>query len=261
MNMKTQIHQQNSIWSTLWQKICSWLAFPSSQQTTVKNKFVSLISHQLRTPLTSIRWGLERSLNDDTQLSDTTRDELEELHEVTMSMIDSVNTMLMVAKIESLQMKPDFALCDVNSVLSNICENYRMQLEYHQLSLTLNCHEDCSIETDANLLTEIMTNLVNNSIKYTKPSGEIVINCEAKHNSIVIRVEDNGIGIPSEDHATMFKKYYRAENAKLHASEGTGLGLYMVRSLLRMIHGSIVYSARNGGGSVFTVTLPANSSQ
>ena len=126
---------------------------------------------------------------------------------------------------------------------------------------TVTCDDGLKIKTDPILLKEILSNLLNNAIQYTPEGGKIEVRITRTNDSIECRVQDNGLGIPKHQQDKIFEKFFRAENATIRDSNGTGLGLYLVKNLVDLLGATISFTSKENDGTTFTVVLPATFSE
>jgi signal transduction histidine kinase len=215
-----------------------------------KDEFLSFAAHQLRSPLTSIKWGLA-SLKE--EFSVETADKL---LVTTDDLIGTVNDLLDISKIEQGGMVMKMEEFDLHDFVGRLVEEFRRTAEAKGLKLRFDGDNvACFIHADENKLRQVFVNLIDNAIKYTK-AGEIVITFTRVERKAVIDVRDTGAGISSVELSELFDKFLRGAAGK--ASEGgSGLGLYLAKKIIEFHKGSISASSDGlGKGSSFKVTLP-----
>lgn len=225
---------------------------------TAKSEFMSLASHQLRTPLTSLRWALTRlskMLGDgitppQSRLLSVSRDSVRR-------MADTIHTMLQISLVESQTVRLVPLPVRLDKFLHDLQADHRQNLEAKQLSCTVHCTSAVRLYTDPQILREILSNLLSNAIKYTPEGGMITIRCTRHRGGIAVDVEDTGMGIPQYQQVKIFTKFFRADNVMQRDTEGTGLGLYLVFSLTRLLRGTITFTSTEGKGTTFQLVLPA----
>lgn len=198
---------------------------------TAKSEFVALATHQLRTPISAIRWNVELLRNDmkDSQTEKQTR-YLTKIERNVIRMINLINDFLSVSKLEM----GTFATKDEDIVLSDFFSSIVDEFieKINEKNITINRSESSSsltIRADSRLFHIIVSNLVSNAVKYLNPGGNLNLSFELKGDQLELVVADNGIGIPEPEVEKLFIKFYRASNAQAHQTEGTGLGLYIVK--------------------------------
>jgi len=223
-----------------------------------KTEFVSLASHQLRTPLSAIGWYVEMLLSGDAGKLDATQTEyLKEIQHGGKRLVDMVNSLLNVSRIElgtfMVEPKPTKPVEIAEAVLGEV----KALITKKQLTLKRHFAKDIPVITlDPHLLQIILQNLVSNSIKYTPDKGTITLSLGVKDDAFAIKIQDTGIGIPKEQHGRIFEKLFRADNVKKTDTDGTGLGLYMVKQILDEIGGTIQFTSAAGKGTTFLVFMP-----
>jgi PAS domain S-box-containing protein len=222
-----------------------------------KSEFMSLASHQLRTPLTAVRWVLGRlARNFQGKVSDYEARLLQEGRHAVVLMADTIDTMLAISRIEAG--KIDLKLTDVEvcAFLRELQEQFRKEYEAKKQSFSLECSANVLLRTDAKFLKEICVNLITNAIKYTPEGGSIKVTVERMKDSLLVSVQDTGYGIPEHQQKRVFSKFFRAENIMDRDMEGTGLGLYLVSLLVRLLGGKITFLSIENQGTTFTLLFP-----
>ena len=223
-----------------------------------KTEFVSLASHQLRTPLATTKWLTEMLVSGDIgELSQKQKEYLDKLHAANEDMVDLVDVLLNVSRIEmgslSVEIKPTNVEELSESILNELAflvdkKKIQVKKEYNGLLK--------DIKSDPKLLRIVIQNLVSNALKYTSTGGTITITFEETGSEKRIKVSDTGFGIPEGQQNRIFTKLFRADNVRgLTDSQGTGLGLYLVKSVVASIGGSINFVSEESKGSTFTITL------
>lgn len=239
---------------------------------TTKNEFVSLASHQLRTPLTAIGWYTELLLKDQHRLlSKEQKAYLKEVRDGNKRMTELVNALLNLSRLELGAVEIEPKVIDIGEIVSSVESELSRQITTKSQSFKQEISADLpKIKSDPQLLRIIIQNLVTNAVKYTPNKGKILLSVEhiktaksiAGHkvlaNRILISVKDNGYGIPQKEHAKIFTKLYRASNIKIKNTDGTGLGMYIVKLLCAILKGKIWFESTEDKGSTFYVTIPVN---
>lgn len=223
----------------------------------LKSEFVSIVSHQLRSPLSSIRWTLNLIL--DKRLGDINQ-KVEEYLDLAKSstkrMIELVNDILNVRHIEEGRFGVIKTL-NLKDVAGKVFNDLRSFAQASNVDLRLETPGNVpAIKADPEELKLIIQNLVENGIKYIKNKGFVIIKMEVLNNFIRLSVKDNGVGIPLADQKYIFQRFFRASNARIVQTEGTGLGLFIAKSIVENLKGEIGFRSKEGKGSVFWFTLP-----
>ncbi|OGE33698.1 hypothetical protein A3C59_01035 [Candidatus Daviesbacteria bacterium RIFCSPHIGHO2_02_FULL_36_13] len=224
----------------------------------MKFDFVSMASHELKTPLTSIVGYLSVFVNEN-------KDKLpkEEWELVNRSLIAAqqlftlVQNLLNVNKIEREQITITPQSLDFLPILSKCVEDLKNQATLKNISLILNKPNNLpQVLADPIRVSEVVTNLVANAINYTNPGGKVNISVAISPSEVTTSVSDTGVGIPKEAMPHLFTKFFRVSNTMQQASKGTGLGLYIAKSIIEKHNGKIWVESVEGKGSIFYFTLP-----
>ena len=226
-----------------------------------KTEFASLASHQLKTPLSAISWLSEGLLSPKADpLSDKQRTFITSIHQESHQMTAIVNELLNVSRIELGTFGVALEEVDVCEMATSVVQEQQHTADAKHISVTLICAPDVPhLNADKSLVRMVIQNLISNAIKYTPDEGKVT--CEITyenigHEIVIVRVSDTGIGIPRDQRDNVFKKLYRAPNAKAYAPDGTGLGLYVVKNVVDRAGGTITFDSREGSGTAFNVSLP-----
>ncbi|MBP6866098.1 MAG: PAS domain S-box protein [Candidatus Pacebacteria bacterium] len=224
-----------------------------------KTEFVSLASHQLRTPLSSVNWYTEMLLTGDAgKLSKMQKEYVKEIYAGNQRMIDLVNDLLNVSRLELGTFSVNPEKVDIVSAAFLAIDEQKQEIKKKKIKMETDFPDERPLEIDADpkLLHMIFQNLLSNSVKYTHEKGNIKIAVLKEDDFILIKVTDNGIGIPKSQQEKIFTKLFRADNVKGEDVEGTGLGLYIIKSIIEESGGTISFESKEGEGTTFTVALP-----
>lgn len=223
---------------------------------SLKDDFISMASHELKSPLAVIR-GYAEFLRDARELSDQNKEYARRIDVSSKQLTDLVEDMLDVSRIEQERMKFEMVEFEIVSFLKEQFENFKMQAEEKGLELIFEVDgESQNISLDKNKLRQIYINLLSNSVKYTKEgsvTSKIIIN---KDKEIEIRVSDTGIGMTQEEVANLFSKFFRVKNKDTEEVSGTGLGLWITKQLVEKMGGKISVESIKGKGTDFVVVFP-----
>ncbi len=225
-----------------------------------KTEFVSLASHQLRTPITAMRWNMELLFTKfGGEFSDLEKSYLIKVQNSIMRMNNLVDDFLNVSKFELGTLVPQKSAIALRTFFDDFLEEHLVRATDRQVTLTLNLDETLeSIITDEKLLSMALNNLVSNAIKYTPEGGSVFIDLSHGPSTLTISVTDTGMGIPKDEQDRLFTKIFRASNAVKNVPDGTGLGLYIADQSVRVLGGSITVASEEGKGTCFTVLIPRN---
>lgn len=228
-----------------------------------KTDFVSNVSHELKTPLTSIRMFSE--LLAEGRVSDAAkqRNYLHIISAEAARLTRLINNVLDFARFERGEKKYNFQGCDLVSVVQETAESYRPHLENHGFTLACRLGDTVlPVRGDADALAQILVNLLSNAEKYSGDAKQIEIEA-CRHETPLpyaeVRVLDRGLGVPAGSEEKIFENFYRAHDSLASGIQGSGLGLTLARQIARAHGGDVVYQARDGGGSCFALRLPVKS--
>lgn len=229
-----------------------------------KSEFVTLASHQLRTPISVIRWCSEMLLSGDAgKLRSTQQEYVQGIYDNNQRQATIVDAMLLVSSLElgTLYIRPE--PIDLPTLAKKLLKE---EIKKNKKQLVI--HEDYDdipkLQLDTHLIRQVLRNLFSNAIKYTPSGGKIIIHINQSdekltpksRGSIKIAVQDTGYGIPTAEQPDVFAKLFRAANIKTKDVDGTGLGLYIVKTILGQVGGRIQFTSQENEGSEFTVLLP-----
>jgi two-component system, OmpR family, phosphate regulon sensor histidine kinase PhoR len=222
----------------------------------MKSDFVSFVTHQLRTPLAGIKWMLELA----SQEADVPPDAgsyVQDAREAAQRLIVLVNDLLDISRLERGKLTIATEAVDLDALTRGVLDETALlaQERGHRISISAAAALPAAL-ADRQLVRQVMLNLVSNAIKYTRSGGAIAIRMEHEADLVRWSISDTGIGIPPLAQARLFEKFYRADNVVTIETEGTGLGLYLVRLIMEQLGGRVWCESREGEGSTFTFTLP-----
>jgi PAS domain S-box-containing protein len=220
----------------------------------LKSDFVSFVTHQLRTPLSGIRWMLE--LAQQTDVTPETASYLDDAHASARRLIDLVNDLLDIARLESGRVVTDVKPVDLDRVTRELLDELTPMATARNQTIAWTPGASGAVLGDPQLLRQAALNLISNALKYTPEGGRISIAATAAAGHLHWSVSDTGIGVPPAAQRRLFEKFYRADNAVVIDTEGTGLGLYLVRLIAERCGGSVICESTESVGSRFTLKLP-----
>lgn len=229
------------------------------QLEEMKLDFVSIAAHELRTPLTSLKGYLYVFIRDYLKSMDEKQATiLQRLNISTQKLIALVEALLSISKIErgtlTVNLQPVDWISNVEAAISEIMP----QVKDKRLELTLDLPSSIlpRVNVDSFRINEVLSNLLSNAINYTPAGGKIRVEVQLKEDEIITHISDTGRGIPKEALSHLFTKFFRVSGSLEQGSKGTGLGLYIAKSIVNMHHGKIWVDSELGKGSTFSFTLP-----
>lgn len=225
----------------------------------IKDEFILIAAHQLRTPLGSMRWTIEMLLTYK-EISQKVREKVERIAKSNKRMMSLVNDLLHVAQIDQGKIQDEPEYTDVYAVINE--KALEMEAEARSKNVTINISLEKNIPTiviDKKRFRDIIQNLLSNAIKYNVVGGNVKLAAKFEGSTIHIWVTDNGIGIPKNDQERVFSKFYRAANATKSDTTGSGLGLFVVKSYVEEWGGKVHFESIQGKGSTFYIEIPVKS--
>ena len=223
-----------------------------------REQFISIISHQLRTPLSIVRGYLEALANEDLgKLNDQQEEYVTEAKEINREMVDLVNRYLEVTSSKAKEITPEKAEFDLREFLEKATRHYETYAKASNIEFRSSVpQEKLFVYSDKKLLRNVLDNVINNAIKYSASSGIITLGISQDQKSYTISVADTGVGIPKEQHKEVFKKFFRGQNILHRSIAGSGLGLYIAKEYMTALSGDIRFESEEGKGTTVFIQLP-----
>jgi signal transduction histidine kinase len=222
-----------------------------------KTTFVSNVSHELKTPLTSIRMYAELLLTGRVQDEEKKEKYLEVIVDESQRLARLVNNVLDFSRLEQGRKKYYLETIDLAELVNHFFETQRLRLEKEGLTVQKSIPaKECPVTADRDSLEQVLLNLVDNAVKYAADGKEIRFDLDRSGDCCRLRIMDRGSGVPSAHRRKIFEKFHRVDDSLTTRQPGTGLGLSISRKILQDLGGDLVYEDRQGGGSCFEVTLP-----
>lgn len=230
----------------------------SAQQ--MRQEFFSNVSHELKTPITSIQ-GFAELLESNMVTDEATKKEfLSRIKKETRSMTNLIDDILMISKLESKQHEVAFAPLRIKPLIEDIISSLSSVAQLQGISMTLDC-EDITYYANAQQIHQLVNNLMSNAVKYNRENGRVQVTVKQEANNLLIAVADTGIGIPKASQGRVFERFYRVDKGRSKKMGGTGLGLSIVKHIVQFYNGSISLESQVNVGTTITVRLPIKEAQ
>ncbi|MBI2038548.1 MAG: HAMP domain-containing histidine kinase, partial [Candidatus Nealsonbacteria bacterium] len=229
-----------------------------AQANRMKSEFVSIVSHQLRSPLANLKWAIEFMMSGKIgPIGEKQLEYFKILKENLTRMVDLVSGLLTVSKIETAKLPFKKAEFFLNDLVKNVVRIFTPFASASNVKINLLLPADLpKIISDYSQVSQVVSNLLDNALRYIKNSGEIGIKTEKKNGYLYFEIKDTGVGIPQADQKYIFQKFFRSENVMKYQTQGSGLGLYISKAIIEKAGGKIGFKSQEGSGSTFWFTLP-----
>ncbi|MCT4787343.1 sensor histidine kinase, partial [Exiguobacterium aestuarii] len=222
----------------------------------MRKDFVANVSHELKTPLTSIR-GFSETLLDGAKEVPELRDQfLDIIQKEATRMQVLVEDLLELSRLERDDFQMELVFVDLNQLVDEVCLLLSQKARKKSIQLEAKHHGTAVLQADLNRMKQVIMNLVANAINYSPEGSRVEISVEAEGDAYKLRVKDNGIGIAEKEVSRIFERFYRVDKARSRNSGGTGLGLAIVKHIIDLHHASIDVDSVEGKGTTFTITFP-----
>ncbi|MBU1045612.1 PAS domain-containing protein [Patescibacteria group bacterium] len=227
----------------------------------LKSQFVSVAAHQLRTPLSIIKWSLSMILEEEIGPLNTEQKEmLSWANQTNERMIRLINDLLNVARIEEGRFMYRPTIIDFGELVESMVASLKPLAQKKKVKFIFKTSKTKApkvIRADIEKLTLAIKNIIENAIFYTDPGGSVEVSLTRKKDKVELSVKDSGIGIPKDQQDRVFTKFFRADNAVRKETEGTGLGLFIAKNVMESHKGKISFVSAEKKGTTFTISLPA----
>lgn len=226
-----------------------------SQEENSTKALITDISHQLKTPLASIKMSHELSLSSD--LSEEERQSFVETETREILKMEALlDELVKLSRLENSMIQIKCEKCSIKRTISEAVSQIYLKANAKNIEISVDMEQDVETLHDHKWTVEALANVLENAVKYSPEQTTVSILVSCLVNHVLIQVEDEGIGIPEGELHEVFKRFYRGSNAKDAVKEGAGVGLYLARSIIEQQGGSIVAKRKNGSGTIFQIMLP-----
>lgn len=224
---------------------------------SIKSEFVSVAAHQLRTPLTGIKWTLNTLLEEMQGFSSEQKKILEDSFGATNRLTELINDLLNVARIEEGRFGFTMRLQSLIPVIQDVALRFKKISVDKGIDFSVSLPEKTpELTFDEEKISMVLENIIDNAMKYTPPPGKVSLTVSVEDDHVIVAVKDTGIGVPREQFHRLFTKFFRSANAQLYQTTGTGLGLYVSKNIIDQHRGKIWLESEEDRGSTFFFSLP-----
>jgi two-component system phosphate regulon sensor histidine kinase PhoR len=221
----------------------------------VRQEFFSNASHELKTPITSVQGYAELLESGIIEDEGQKKDFVRRIKKEAMNMHNLINDILMISKLETKEAEVRMGDVRISILLEDIIDSLKPLAASREVMIHMDCKPLC-IYANSQQMKELMGNLISNAVKYNKPGGEVWITVTEEDRNAIIRVKDNGMGIPKESLSRIFQRFYRVDKGRSKKQGGTGLGLSIVKHIVNFYHGTITVESELDIGTEFIVKIP-----
>ena len=228
------------------------------EASRLKSEFVNIVSHQLRSPLTNIKWTFEVLSSKEFVIKPEKEEEYyTNVKENIARMVELVDDLLVVSKIEEGAFTLHKREIDLSQLIGDLILRYKIFAKASDINLIFTADENIhKVMVDPSMLKLLVENLIDNAIRYTKGGGKIEVGFKKQGGEVLFFVKDEGVGIPENEKRFIFQKFFRAENALKTRTRGSGLGLYVCKSIVAESKGRIWFDSQEDKGTTFYFTMP-----
>lgn len=229
-----------------------------AEASRMKSEFISIISHQLRSPLSNLKWATELLMSGRLgKIEEKQAEYFRILKENSSRMADLVSDLLTVSRIETATLPLEKKEIFLEELIKNLIQQFELFAKASNVEIEFRAQKKLpKIVADPSHLRLVIENLLDNAIRYIRDSGRVLVSLERKGKNLYLEIRDNGVGIPREDQKYIFQKFFRSENILKYQTQGSGLGLYIARSIIEKSGGKIGFQSEENKGSTFWFTIP-----
>lgn len=227
-----------------------------SQVEELKTNFISMMSHDLKTPIARIQGMTDVILSEKSPLSNQQREAVDTIKHSADDLLKFITSILNYGRIESQGVQLNLKSKDINNLLVDVIRKHEFLAKVKRIQIVTELEPIFPVPVDSDLIRQVLSNLIENAIKYSPEDTKILVSSEEKDGRVVIQVADQGPGIPADELPNIFMKFFRSKNAKSSPIKGSGLGLYLAKYFTELHQGQVFVESSHGKGSTFTVELP-----
>jgi len=229
-----------------------------AEASRMKSEFINIVSHQLRSPLTNIKWTFEVMASEEFKVPVEKQEEyFINVKENIARMVELIDDLLIVSKIEQGSFSIAKREISLEDLIKDLVERYKVFAEASRIKLNFYYQQNMpKVLADPSLLKIVTENLIDNAIRYTKGGGIVEIKLIKEKDKVLFAIKDSGLGIPEKEQKYIFQKFFRAENIIKERTRGSGLGLYVCKSIIDKSGGQIWFKSKLGKGTTFYFRLP-----
>jgi len=231
-----------------------------AEANRMKSEFVKIVSHQLRSPITNLSWAIDILMSGEMgKVEEKQAEYFKILKENSSRMIDLVRDLLTVSRIEEGSLMIKREKISIEPIIKKLISRFKPFVLGSNVEIKFEAGENLpQIFIDTHQIEIVIENLFDNAIRYIKGEGEIKIKLKQRDKTLYFEIKDTGVGIPKDDQKFIFQKFFRSENALRQQTQGSGLGLFIAKSIIERFDGQIGFESEKSKGSTFWFTLPIN---
>jgi len=229
-----------------------------AEASRMKSEFISVVSHQLRAPLSNLRWAIELLMSGRLgKIEEKQTEYFRILKENSARMGELVSDLLTVSRIETATLPLKEKEFFLEELIQELISELKPFASASNVEIEFKSQKDLpKVFADSSQIRLVVENLLDNSVRYVKDKGKVEIKLERRNKNLYFEIKDNGVGIPKEDQRYIFQKFFRSENILRYQTQGSGLGLYISKAIVEKSGGKIGFKSEENKGSTFWFTLP-----